>query len=159
MVQSAVQRRASSKAFRRCSTWNDRLRTFQSVSGSSAGEAAASTTLQSCGVIIDIDLNGTAPAVELIEPHDCKRFHVAARGGDSIVLEATLRAHQLGHLRPSGDALIATAAVRRMAEGRVPVGWDDDFAAMLQYAETKGWLDDSGAMIEAHVEWGDEKSG
>jgi len=105
-------------------------------------------------VIIDIDLNGTAPAVELMEPDDCKRFHVSARGGDAAALRAFLEASDLGRLQPSGDALIATAAVRRMAEGRVPASWDDDFAAMLEYAGKKGWLDDTGAMIQAHVEWG-----
>ena len=31
---------------------------------------------------------------------------------------------------------------------------DDDFAAMLDYARSKGWLSDDGASIRAHVEWG-----
>ena len=50
--------------------------------------------------------------------------------------------------------MIDTVAVRRMAGGRVPEGWDGDFAAMLQYAESKGWLDETGGSIQAHVEWG-----
>ncbi|HKN39493.1 MAG TPA: hypothetical protein VJ622_10795 [Acidimicrobiia bacterium] len=104
-------------------------------------------------MIIDVDLTGAVPAVALVEPEDCKRFHVAVRGGDGPALAAAL-ADGVGRLLPSGDAMIDTVAVRRMAGGRVPEGWDGDFAAMLQYAESKGWLDETGGSIQAHVEWG-----
>ena len=103
-------------------------------------------------MIIDIDLTGGNAAVELIEPGDCKGFHVAVRGGDTAALAAALSAGGVGRLLPSGEAMIDTAAVRRMADGRVPPGWEDDFAAMLQYAGTKGWLDEMGGSIQAHVE-------
>jgi hypothetical protein len=106
-------------------------------------------------VIIDIDLRGEAAAVGLAEPEDCKRFHVEARGGDSAALGAALEANGIGRLLPPGDAMIDVAAIHRLAEGRVPAGWADDFAAMLQYAGSKGWLDDTGTAIQAHVEWGD----
>jgi len=106
-------------------------------------------------VIIDIDLTGENAAVALVEPEDCKRFHVAVRGGDADALAAALSAAEVGRLLPSGDAMIDTAAVRRMADGRVAEGWDDDFAAMLGYAESKGWLDDTGGSIQAHVERAD----
>ena len=104
-------------------------------------------------MIIDIDLTGETAVIGLTEPEDCKRFHVAARGGDPAALEAALEVNAVGRLLPSGDAFIDTAAVGRMAEGRVSPGWSDDFAAMLAYAETKGWLDDSRTAIQAHVEW------
>jgi hypothetical protein len=51
--------------------------------------------------------------------------------------------------------MIDTAAVRRLASGRVPDGWDDDFQQMLTYAGTKGWLNEDGTAIQAHVEWTD----
>jgi hypothetical protein len=103
-------------------------------------------------VIIDVDLSGGTPSVELVEPEDCKRFHVAVRGGDGETLASALQSEGVGRLLPSGEAMIDTAAVRRMAAGRVPQGWDDDFAAMLQYAGSKGWLDETGDSIQAHVE-------
>ena len=105
-------------------------------------------------MIIEIDLTGETAVIGLAEPEDCKRFHVAARGGDPAALEAALAVNAVGRLLPSGDAQIDTAAVRRMAEGRVPGGWDDDFSGMLAYAAGKGWLDDRGTAIQAHVEWG-----
>jgi hypothetical protein len=104
------------------------------------------------GVIIDIDLTGGSPTVQLVEPEDCKRFHLAVRGGDLEALGAALPA-DVGRLLPSGDALIDIAAVRRLAAGRVPDGWEADFAAMVGYAKTKGWLDESGEAIQAHIEW------
>jgi hypothetical protein len=105
-------------------------------------------------VIIDIDLTGEAGAVvELREPGDCKRFHVAARSVDAGALGAALSAAGVGRLLPSGDAMIQIEAVRRLAAGRVPEEWDGEFAGMLKYAESKGWLDDRGEAIQAHVEW------
>lgn len=106
-------------------------------------------------MIVDIDLNGAPPVVQLLDASDCKRFHVAVRGGDAAALGAFLEAQKLGRLEPRGDVMIAIAAVRRMAEGSAPAGWDDDFTAMLQYAGTKGWLDSDGSMIQAHVERSD----
>jgi hypothetical protein len=105
-------------------------------------------------VIIDIDLTGATPAFELAEPEDCKRFHVAVRGGDDEELASALEANGVGRLLPSGEAMVDTAAVRRMAAGRVGAGWDGDFAAMLDYAGSKGWLDETGGSIQAHIERG-----
>jgi hypothetical protein len=104
-------------------------------------------------VIINVDLTGEAAAVELREPEDCKRFNVAARGGDAEALGAALGAAGVGRLLPSGDAMIEVQAVRGMAAGHVPEGWDEKFAGMLEYAGSKGWLDDGGGAIQAHVEW------
>jgi hypothetical protein len=104
-------------------------------------------------VIIDIDLTGEQATVELLEPEDCKRFHVAVRGADREALGAVLSAHDLGQVLPSGDAMIDIDAVRRLAHGQVPDGWDEDFAAMINYARGKGWLDEQGEAIQAHIEW------
>jgi hypothetical protein len=104
-------------------------------------------------VIIDVDLSGASASVELVEPEDCKRFHVAARGGDAVALAAALEAADVGRMLPSGEAMIEIGAVRRLASGRVTDGWDDEFAGMLRYAGSKGWLDETGPSIQAHVEW------
>jgi hypothetical protein len=104
-------------------------------------------------VIIDIDLTGPHAAIQLLDPDDCKRFHVAARGGDVEALGAVLPAHDLGQMLPGGDVLIEVDAVRRLAAGRVPDGWETDFSAMVDYAKTKGWFDEERRAIQAHVEW------
>ena len=104
-------------------------------------------------MIIAVDLTDQPATIELAEPEDCKRFSVAARGGDQEALSAALPAHGVGRLLASGDAMIEIAAVRRMASGRVADGWEDDLAGMLTYAGSKGWLDETGEAIQAHVEW------
>ena len=104
-------------------------------------------------MLIDVDFRAGAATLELVEPDDCKRFHVAVHGGDHAGLAEALTAAGAGSLDESGDAFIDIAAVRRLASGRVTPGWDDDFAAMLAYAGTKGWLSDTGDAIRAHIEW------
>lgn len=109
--------------------------------------------VDSAAVIIDVDLTDAAAPVTLAEPEDCKRFHVAARGGDASALAAALEAAGVGRLLPSGEAVIEIGVVRRLAAGHVADGWDEEFAGMLRYAESKGWLDETGSSIRAHVEW------
>jgi hypothetical protein len=60
----------------------------------------------------------------------------------------------VGSVDGDGEAVIDVAAVRRLAAGSVGITWDDDMAAMLDYARSKGWLSDDGEAIRAHVEWG-----
>jgi hypothetical protein len=105
-------------------------------------------------VIIAVDLTAETATIELVEPEDCKRFSVVVSGGDTEALGAALTGQGIGRLLPSGDVMVEIDAVRRMAEGRVPTGWDQDFAGMLEYARSKGWLDETGTSIQAHVEQG-----
>ena len=101
-------------------------------------------------MVIDVDGTATPPAVALEEPGDCKAFSVRLRG-DRAGLAGALESAGVG--RMDGDeALIEVDAVRRLAAGRVGDGWEDDFAAMLRYAEGKGWIADEGRSIRAHVE-------
>jgi hypothetical protein len=104
-------------------------------------------------VIVSVDLTTTPPAVELDEPDDCRRFHVAANGGaDPDRLGRVLADHAVARL-DGDDAWVQVEAVRGLAAGRVAAGWENDFAAMLAFARDKGWLDASGRAIRAHVEW------
>jgi len=103
---------------------------------------------------VTVDPDGE-PVVALAEPEDCKRFHVAVRGGaDAGAVDGALRAAGAGQLDGDGEALVLVAAVRAMADGRVGASWDADFAAMLDYAGAKGWVSEDGASIRAHVERG-----
>jgi hypothetical protein len=101
-------------------------------------------------VVIDVDVQAEPPAVALEDPEDCKAFSVRLRG-DRGGLTGALESTGVG--RMDGDeALIEVDAVRRMAAGRVGDGWEGDFAAMLDYAQGKGWIADQGRSIRAHIE-------
>lgn len=102
---------------------------------------------------VQLDLRAEPPVVTLEEPEDTKAFHLAVVGGKDLgrVFGALVDA-AAGRLE-DGDAQIVVDAVRRMAAGRVPPGWDEELEAMLDFARSKGWLDETGSTIRAHVEW------
>jgi hypothetical protein len=102
-------------------------------------------------VIVSVDLGSAFIGLE--DPADCSRFLVAATGAGGVArLGEVLQANAIG--RTDGDdAFIEIDVVRRLAAGRVDDSWEADFAAMLDYARTKGWLDADNRAIRAHVEW------
>lgn len=79
----------------------------------------------------------------LAESADCGRLHVAHLGGD---LAAGLESIG-GRLGDDGDARVPVAWVRACSDAP-----GDALDAMLRYAGSKGWLDDGGATVRAHVE-------
>ena len=102
-------------------------------------------------MFVQVDLGTQPGTVTLEEPADCTRFHVAVRGDDLGQVDNALTGAGVGRIE--GDhAFVTIEALQRLAEGRVPDSWDGDFAAMLDYARTKGWLDPSGTAIQAHLE-------
>ncbi|MER5671576.1 hypothetical protein [Pseudonocardia alni] len=96
----------------------------------------------------------TPGEVELVDPADVRAFHVTAPadlGADELA--DTVRRTGLGEVADDGGhVLVRVDAVRRLAEGRVGPGWEDDLAGMLGYARGKGWLSDDGEAVRAHVE-------
>jgi hypothetical protein len=102
---------------------------------------------------LTVDLGSEPAGVTLEEPADCARFAVVVGGsGDAPALERALVSASVGRMEQD-EALVAVAAVRRLASGSVGVGWEEDFTAMLEYAGGRGWLTEDGVAIRAHVEW------
>src|ERR1700691_4053439 len=102
---------------------------------------------------VTVDLTSQPSAVTLVEPDDCARFDVVVHGpGDADDLDRALAASSAGRLE-GPDALVAVAAVRRLAAGTVGEGWEAEFVGMLGYARGRGWLTDDEELIRAHVEW------
>ena len=85
-------------------------------------------------------------AVTLDEPDDFKGFKVVVASGDGGGL------FSVGRLAHRDTAWINANAVRARAGAAATPTCEDGFAAMLAYAQTKGWLDAAGD-IQAHVEW------
>ena len=104
-------------------------------------------------MFVQVDVNAQPPIVTLEEPDDCTRFHLAVVGGTDLarVFGALVDA-AAGRLE-GGHALITIDSVRRMAAGRVADDWGDRFDGMLGYARTKGWIDETGSSIQAHIEY------
>ena len=86
--------------------------------------------------------------VRMVDPSDFKAFKVVVKQGEDPAAIAPV-----GRLADPDTAWIGVDAVRNLAGAAATVpGWEDDFAAMLAYARTKGWLDDTGTEIQAHIE-------
>jgi hypothetical protein len=102
---------------------------------------------------VTVDLTCSPAAVTLVEPDDLTRFDVVVLGSaDRGELDQALVGSSVGRTL-DGDALVTVDAVRRLAAGLVAESWEADFAAMLDYARSRGWLTDDGREIQAHVEW------
>jgi hypothetical protein len=102
-----------------------------------------------------VDLATHPPVVSLQEATDTKRFRVEVAGGtDRALVFGALVDAAAGRLE-GDDAWITIDAVRRLAAAQADPDWDRDFAAMLDYARGKGWLDDITHAIRAHIEWPD----
>ena len=82
----------------------------------------------------------TDAGATLDSPEDVKGFSIRGRGDLGTA----------GRWDDDDHALIDPAWVRAQATGRVPESWNDEFAGMLAYAETKGWIVDG--FIKGHVE-------
>jgi hypothetical protein len=92
----------------------------------------------------------TQDSAELVDPSDVTAFHVVCPVG--LSLGARLREAGIGELLPDGDVFVPVDAIRRYAGGRVGPDWERDLAGMVAYAVRKGWADEAGARIRAHVE-------
>ena len=107
-------------------------------------------------MFVRVDLEYDTTSVSLEEPENCKQFHVVVAGvGNDTVVASALDGAGVGRASAKPDHVyINVAAVRELAAGRVGDTWEDDFSGMLAYASSKGWLDESGSAIEAHIERG-----
>lgn len=78
-----------------------------------------------------IDTAATPPSVEVVEPDDFSSFKVV------VVVD--------------GHSWVAPAELAELAGRGADPDWQHKLAGMIDYARTKGWLDDAGR-IRAHVE-------
>lgn len=92
--------------------------------------------------------------VELREPEvvtDLYASYWERLGPDTIA--AVLAKHDAGELSENRQhVMIPVATLRRLAAGRVPEGWDADFDGMLAKARERGWLNEAGDAVQAHLE-------
>lgn len=101
-------------------------------------------------MIIRFETSATAAGPPVVdERDDFGRFHVEVAGdGDVDAAVSTF-----GRLDDDGDhAWISVQAIREATSGPVDEGWEQRFQGMLDYAGSKGWLDEDRAAIRAHIE-------
>jgi hypothetical protein len=102
-------------------------------------------------VIVRVDTG--AGTVVLDEPGAFDGFKVVApAGADEAAVAAALGA--AGRVAGEGHVWVRAAAVEGWAgaTGTLDDAWRVGFAKMLDYARTKGWTDESGEFVQAHIE-------
>lgn len=96
-----------------------------------------------------MELSLGADFARLLDPEDLTSFAVVIEGDEDPGPEALAAGGVLG----LGDhAWVRTDALRRLAEPVATPEWEDGFAAMLEYARTRGWVDDEQGAVRGHVE-------
>ena len=103
---------------------------------------------------VTVDLTSAPPAVALAEPDDCTRFDVVVQRRRSTT---AISIGRWWRRRWVGPWAMTPSSRWPPSGGWLPVRWARagrrDFAAMLDYARSRGWLTDDGQAIRAHVEW------
>ena len=88
-------------------------------------------------------------SARLVDPEDLTSFTVVLDSETDPSPEALAAGGVLGF----GDhAWVRTDALRRLAGPVATPEWEDGFAAMLDYARSRGWVDDEHGAVRGHVE-------
>jgi hypothetical protein len=99
-------------------------------------------------VDVEIDLRGPSPTARLVNADDLKSFAVVLLEDDTPLGE---RLAPLGVARFDEYAWIATAELERLAGDAATPEWKASFQAMLEFARSKGWVDDELGAVRGHV--------
>lgn len=102
---------------------------------------------------IEVDLGTGGGAPVLRDPADFKGFKVVVKGSrDRVAIADALEG--VATWVDEGHVAVDRDAVRRLAGDHAKdPEWEKGYAAMIAYAESKGWME--GDAIRAHVEWQD----
>jgi hypothetical protein len=96
-----------------------------------------------------VELSLGADFARLLNPGDLSGFVVVLEGGEDPGAEALAAGGVLGF----GDhAWVRTDALRRLAGAFATPEWEEGFAAMLDHARVRGWVDDEQGAVRGHVE-------
>jgi hypothetical protein len=100
-------------------------------------------------VIVEVDLGGAAPEARLVDPEDFKAFKVVVADDEPSLGE---RVAGIGIARLDEHAWVSIEALRSLAGATATPAWEASLQSMLEYARSKGWVDDELGAIRGHVE-------
>lgn len=99
-------------------------------------------------MIIEVDLHLGA---RVLQPDLLTAFSVSAETTDNSLVGPAMGA--AGHQCEDAEHVWVSAEwVRQSVVGVVDQDWGSGFDAMLEFAASKGWLNESGSHIKAHIE-------
>ena len=98
-------------------------------------------------MIVEIRIGSEGTTVQLLEPDVFTSFKAVVHGGSSLA-ESGAR----GVERVDEHAWIRIDALRELAGAAATPDWEESLKGMLDYARSKGWVDDELGAVRAHVE-------
>ena len=96
-----------------------------------------------------MELSLGADFARLLNPGDLSGFVVVLEGEEEPGPEALAAGCVLGFC---DHAWVRSDALRRLAGPAATPEWEEGFAAMLEYARGRGWVDDDQGAVRGHVE-------
>jgi hypothetical protein len=96
-----------------------------------------------------VELSLGRRSARLVHPEDMTSFAVVLDGEAEPGAEAIADGGVVGL---GTHAWVRTDALRRLAGPAATPDWEDSFAAMLDFARARGWVDDELGTVRAHVE-------
>ena len=100
-------------------------------------------------MIVRVDLEN-GPTLE--EPEVLTGFHAVSSSTDDSLVGAAMG--DAGESAGDGHVWVAASWVRRQAAPMVDAEWAQAFDGMIDYARSKGWMNEAGTHIKAHLEQG-----
>src|SRR5262245_59227809 len=97
-------------------------------------------------MIVEVDLSSGGASTALLEAQGCKAFKIVVRCGGPALSTSNAVAKVDEH------AWVRVDALRELAGSAVTPEWEASLQGMLEYARTKGWVDDELGAVRAHVE-------
>lgn len=100
-----------------------------------------------------LQIDTTQGRTDVREPDDLKHFSV--RVAEQLDLESLTRAlGSLGYFDTPEQAWIDIRELRRTIGRDDDQEWSMQFDAMLEYAASKGWVNEQGTALSAHLDVG-----
>jgi hypothetical protein len=101
---------------------------------------------------MEVRVDTTIATARLDEPEDTGRLVVVVVGDG----ETEVPLHAFGARLEGDHAWIEIDALKAAAAGRVDDGWLAKFEEMIEFAASRGWVSDDGALVRAHLEHAEE---
>ena len=93
--------------------------------------------------------------VKLLKPNDFKEFCIQCSDFRSAieVCEILESVQEGNKVIDEKHLWLCNELVRELAPGANYENWEKGFTEMIDYATSKGWTENNGTLIRAHIEW------
>ena len=100
-------------------------------------------------MIVEIQVQADGVRAHLVDPEDFKSFKVVLHGAGAPLAE---RLAPIGVARVDEHFWVSVGALRALAGDAATPAWEESLASMLEFARSRGWVNDDLDAVRAHVE-------